>query len=117
MKLSQILEQDIGYNEDLKKQFHLKARTLLRKVAKAMNTEYDLRSCLGGIAVSGEVILHTPYVYVQVGQSSLGPGHAVLYRRCNGMKDYAGGPNQFTSVRQVEDDPQAFAKFLNEAFL
>ena len=73
--------------------------------AKAMGLEkgeFDLRSNKGGIAVSGEVTLHSDNAYIQVSQSM---GRAnVLYRSCNGRKDYSGGQNQYVDVSKLLDD-------------
>ena len=59
---------------------------------------YDLRSNGGGIAVSGEVTLHADRLYVQVSQPALGADSGILFRRCEGRRDYVGGVNNFASL-------------------
>lgn len=105
-KLANIMRQDLGYNEDGKAAFHKEAKAVLRKVAKALKlapSDYDLRSNKGGIAVSGEVTLHTDKLYITVEQSC-GGGPAVMYRTCEGRKDYTGGPNNWASASDLLDD-------------
>ena len=82
------------------------AHKAMRRILKAFamlhlgltEDQFDLRSNYGGIAVSGEVTLHTENLYVQVSQSSFGSDHYVLYRTCKGRKDYTGGPNNWASL-------------------
>ena len=50
-----------AYNDDQKRAFHATGRKRLKSLAAALGFEpgsYDLRSNLGGIAVSGEVTMH-----------------------------------------------------------
>ncbi len=104
-KLVRVLNKDLSYNETDKATFHKEAKSVLRKVAKAMGLEkgeFDLRSNKGGIAVSGEVTLHSDNAYIQVSQSMGRP--TVLYRSCNGRKDYSGGQNQYVDVSALLDD-------------
>jgi len=71
-----------------KEEFHKKARKSLREVAKQFGLEkgqYDLRTNKAGIAVFGETTLHTERLYIQVGGSL----PTILYRLCDGRKDYA----------------------------
>lgn len=91
------LETPCAYNEAAKKAFQRTAAKYLRRLAKAMSLskgEYDLRSNQGGIAVSGEVTLHTDFLYIRVEQSVVG-GSGVLIRRCASRSDYTGGQNHF----------------------
>lgn len=84
---------------------HRAGRSFLNVLAKDLGLakgEYDVRSNLGGIAVSGEVTLHSDQLYVQLSESSAGPGRVlVLYRSCKGRKDYSGGPNAFTDAHSL----------------
>lgn len=62
---------DCSYEPDRKRRFHSTARTRLRRLAQELGFDtgsFDLRSNKGGIAVSGEIILHHERVYVQVCQ-------------------------------------------------
>ncbi len=96
-----------------KNQFHLTAMRRLRLVAKAMGLEpgqYDVRSNRGGMAVSGEVTLHTEHVYVQVSQ----PGcmdKGIMFRTCEGRKDYSGGCNRWADANSL-NYPETMAKWL-----
>ena len=110
-KLQQIMSQSIAYDPDRKVSFHREARRLMRQLVNALalpKDSYDIRSNKGGIAVSGEITLHGEFIYVQVSQSCLGDGHEVLFRRCNGRKDYCGEQNHFASADELSD-PQCLA--------
>lgn len=81
-----------------KKAFHSKWKKNLKILAKKMNlndADYEVRSQLGGPAVLGEVILHTTWFYVMVGEPLYGGNQNVMYRTCKSMKDYSGGRNQW----------------------
>ena len=96
----------VAYDDPAKSSFHATARARLRKLATAISlpkSAYDLRSNKGGIAVSGEVILHTDALYVLVLQSCDGMG--ILIRTCNGRKDYTGGPNHWIPLAMLDDIP------------
>jgi hypothetical protein len=112
MKLSAILKHDLSYcDPKLKDQFHRTAKAQLKKVAEAMGLspdQYDLRSNKGGIAVSGEVVLHTDSVYVMVSQF-ITSNRYVMYRTCKGRKDYSGGTNHYCTAEALED-PEQFVK-------
>lgn len=104
-KLAQVVQQLRGRQSgraDLKLEYHRLGRKVLRAMAKSWALEqYDVRSCMGGPAVSGEIILHTPHLYLQINADS--GVSTVMYRTCEGMKDYRGGPNQWTSVELLAD--------------
>jgi len=106
-----------GYTDETHAQkvnAHRLAREVLKKLARDYLMlpvqEYSIRSNMGGPAVSGEVTLHANTLYLQIGQS-MSPGACILYRRCNGMKDYSGGRNHFAPIERL-DDPRAFAMHL-----
>lgn len=113
-KLTNILRNDLSYCEpELKNAFHVAGRAALRAVAKELGLqkgEYDLRSNKAGIAVSGEVTLHTDWVYVQISQSCCNLPD-VMYRLCDGRKDYTGKHNHFCPSVELER-PAEFAKRL-----
>jgi hypothetical protein len=103
--LIQLNNKSFAYNETNKNQLHRAALKALRKIAAGMGLqdgEFDIRSNKAGIAVSGEITLHTDKVYVQVSESSHSNGITVLFRTCNGRKDYCGGQNNFASVEKLE---------------
>jgi len=90
----------VAYDDAAKRRFHFCARSRLRRLATVLGLEpgsYDLRSNLAGIAVSGEITLHSDRLYVQVSQSVMGHD-SILFRTCKGRKDYCGGPNNFASL-------------------
>ena len=105
---------DVG--EMLKAVLHKEGKRFLREVAKELGldrSEYDLRNNLAGIAVSGEVTLHTDKVYIQSSDSSLFYGIQILYRVCNGRKDYCGGQNHFINTLRFFEEPDALEEWLS----
>ena len=97
--------RSIAYSDSrrTKMRWHSQARAKLRAIAKELGLEpgtYDIRSNMGGVAVSGEAILHGEHVYVQVSQHFGHPGNGILFRRVNGRKDYTGERNH---VQPLED--------------
>lgn len=94
-----------------KSTFHAEGRRALQRLADALGLErgrYDLRSCLGGPAVMGEVILHGEELYVQLGQAILGADRCVLFRRVRGRDDYCGLGNHWASIGELLA-PERFA--------
>jgi hypothetical protein len=63
-----------------------------------MPCSFDLRSNQGGVAVSGEVTLHADRLYVQASQPTTGSDTGILFRSCDGRRDYVGGVNNFASL-------------------
>lgn len=97
-----------SYDDTQKSAFHRNAKRALKKLADEMNlagTDYDLRTNKGGIAVSGEITLHTDDVYVQVSQPFGGKGSEILIRTCKDRKDYTGGQNHFAAISRLDDIP------------
>jgi hypothetical protein len=91
----------VAYDPEAKRLFHTHARRQLLALAVALGfgeDAYDLRSNEAGIAVSGEVTLHGDRLYVQVSQSALGADNGILFRSCDGRRDYVGGVNNFASL-------------------
>jgi hypothetical protein len=91
----------VAYDSGAKRMFHRRARRQLIELAAALNFEpadYDLRSNEGGIAVSGEVTLHADRLYVQVSQPATGADTGILFRTCEGRRDYTGGRNNSASL-------------------
>ena len=90
-----------SYDGAAKRAFHSRARRQLKYLADALGLapgSYDLRSNQGGIAVSGEITLHAERIYVQACQPATGNDTGVMFRACEGRKDYHGGPNNFASL-------------------
>ncbi len=91
----------VAYHKWPKREFHLTARRQLRRLAEALSLapgSFDIRNNAGGVAVSGEIILHGERVYVHVSQPATGQDSGVMFRTCEGRKDYTGGPNNFASL-------------------
>lgn len=103
--LSQIVRGFRAYDYFKKEELHRAGRRALQNVANALGLakgEYDLRSNKAGDAVSGEVTLHTDHWYVQL-QADSCTGRPVLFRLCNGRKDYCGFRNLYATAEALED--------------
>lgn len=90
---------------DAKKAFHRVAKKRLKEVAEFLALKkgtFEVRSCLGGPAVLGEAILHAETFYVSVSEHS-------YYRKCNGLKDYAGERNYNMHVEWLESDDRTLS--------
>ena len=92
-----------------KSNFHRAWKGRLRRLAKELELpsgSYEVRSCLGGPGVLGEVILHAERLYVVVVDEQ-----RIMYRLCQGRKDYTGGPNHWLPVAKLlgEDRPLVLA--------
>ncbi len=95
-----------SYNAAQKTLFHRVARHRLIQLALRLQfsaDSYDVRSNLGGIAVSGEIILHHDAVYIQICQPATRHDTGILIRTCQGRADFCGGANHFEPVRLLDD--------------
>jgi hypothetical protein len=109
--------KSVSYDPDAKRLFHTNAQRHLRLLATALDLAagaYDLRSNQGGIAVSGEATLHADRLYVQASQSATGRDTGILFRTCQGRKDYVGGRNHFASL-DLLNTPDLLARRIREA--
>jgi hypothetical protein len=107
----------VAYDDDAKRLFHHHARRQLRLLADALGLApgaYDLRSNQGGIAVSGEITMHNETIYVQACQPATGHDSGVMFRTCEGRKDYTGGRNNFASL-DLLNDPGQLARIIRAA--
>ena len=106
-----LLGPDVSYNALRKQVFHKTGKRLLRRIADELGLakgQYDVRSNLGGIAVSGEITLHTETLYLQLSQGILMRGSVqVLYRSCRGRRDYVGHANHFIALSDLQDRGKA----------
>lgn len=103
-----------AYDGAQKKLFHAKGRAALRALAKELRLPRDsftIRTCEGGIAVSGEVILHGERIYIRISQPVTGADSGVLIRSCNARRDYEGGRNHFAPLSLL-DEPAALAGYV-----
>lgn len=85
---------------------HKDGKAFLKKLALVLGLspqQFDLRSNVAGIAVSGEVTLHADHLYVQLGSSFNGRGLQLLYRSCKSRKDSRGDTNHFVSMAELTD--------------
>lgn len=101
----------VAYDADAKRLFHADGRRAMRRLAEALGLpegSYDVRSNQGGIAVSGEIILHGEEAWVELSLGCMGPGNEVMFRRVRGRNDYIGDRNRFASVRELLS-PDTFA--------
>jgi antirestriction protein ArdC len=99
----------VAYDEDAKRDFHRQGEAVLKKLAAALGYrpgDYDLRHNHAGIAVSGEITLHSDRLYVQFHQTTLGPDQGFLWRTCDGRNDYTGGPNLWAKWEELLDLPK-----------
>ena len=86
-----------------KDDFHKLARKQFKALAAELGLqkgEYDLRTNKAGPAVLGETTLHTDKIYVQVGGSA---SCYLMYRTCNGRKDYCGGQNRYMQIEDLRN--------------
>ena len=120
MKIEKFIEMTMqncnGHTPFAKEAFHRQSTSVLKELAKALGYEkkdYDLRHNKGGIAVSGEIILHSDTLYVCFCQYGIEEGSSCfLWRTCQGRKDYTGGPNQWLPWTALRDLP-AVARSMN----
>lgn len=100
-----------------KETFHSEGRKFLKSLAKEIGMpegSYEIRSNKAGMAVSGEVTLHGETLYVQLSESVVGrPGVGILYRTCEGRKDYRGGNNNWAEMSDLARDPGFLDTFIN----
>lgn len=81
---------------------HRSGKRLLLEIAAAVNMApeaYDITSNKGGNGVMGEVTLHSDRLYLNV--HVLNGELRVMYRTCNGRKDYCGGMNRYVGVSEL----------------
>lgn len=98
-----ILARPVAYNDEAKRKFHSHAAAVLRSLARELGYEkgeFDLRHNQGGIAVSGEITLHSDTLYVQLAQ------HGFMWRTCKSRRDYTGGMNHFEPWESLLDLPR-----------
>jgi hypothetical protein len=96
---------DFSYQD--KEEFHRDGKKFLKMVAKLLNCqEYDVHSCKGGDAVVGEVSLHTPTLYVSIGNMF------AYARKCDGMKDYVGSGMNNSIPKEALKSAMDFIEFL-----
>lgn len=101
-----LARRGIGYDPEAKRAFHREARSALRIAARHLgldHDQYDLRSNMAGIAVSGEITLHADEIYIQISIPGFTPGREVMFRLCKGRRDYRGEMNNFCDIAVLVD--------------
>ena len=101
----------VAYDVEAKKAFHSESRKALVRLADALGYErrdFDIRSSQGGVAVSGEIILHSDELYVTVSCGGFSQNGEIMYRRCSSRRDYTGERNHYAGIRDLTN-PGAFA--------
>lgn len=101
--LAVLAQKGVSYDEQAKKLFHSDGRKALKRLGDALclaDGSYDLRSNKGGIAVSGEIVLHGEDIYVQLGLG-IGSGREVMFRRVAGRRDYCGDRNHWAAIGEL----------------
>jgi hypothetical protein len=111
--LAQKLNSSSPEADERKQQFLKDGKKFLRALAQEIGVadQCDIRSNEGGMSVSGEVTLHADSLYLQLFES-IKPGVRVLYRTCEGRNDYTGGKNCYVSIKELHDNPQDLADFI-----
>jgi hypothetical protein len=83
------------YNPERKEKYHKLGRRILKQLASMLDLkkgEYQISWNPGGIAVDGDHTLHTERFYLALDDNcKMG---WFYWRTCQGMNDFAGGPNQ-----------------------
>ena len=99
--------QPCAYDGAQKSSFHATGRSRLRRLAAALELRagtYAIRSNMGGIAVSGEVTLRTPTLYVQLCQPATGHDTGLMARSCSSGRDPSlGDRTQFLPLAALDD--------------
>jgi hypothetical protein len=93
-----------SYNDPNKREFKRLSKKLLREVNKLGGFDAEVRFNKGGIAVSGDAILHSDHVYLHF-TADHGFGSLVYnlyYRSCKGKKDYTGGRNNWFDILRLK---------------
>lgn len=105
-KFINIATTPVAYNEAAKREFLRTGRQMAMMLAAKLGLnedQYEIRVNKGGIAVSGEVTLHTDTHYIQFCQSSGVLEKGFLVRACNGRKDYTGSRNYFVNWEDLRN--------------
>ena len=90
--------ESVADNEAAKRRFHRQSAAVLRELARHLGYkagDFDLRHNQRGIAVSGEIILHSDTLYVHFEQNVAGLQWGFMWRICRGRRDFRGRANQW----------------------
>jgi hypothetical protein len=109
-------ESENGSKSAIKEQFISLSRSYLRMIAKELcltKEQFDLRVNRAGVAVSGDIHLHTDKLYVDFSQSCLGSDMGFMFRHCESQKDFTGGANRWMKWERLTDIPYVIEQFKN----
>lgn len=111
--LIRLTAQPISYNPTRKRAFHKLAKAVMQALVTELgfpDGTYSIRYNPGGVAVSGETILHSDDLYVMFSQTPTIPAE-FMWRTCNGRADYRGDDNRWTQWARLRDI-EAVAKMM-----
>ena len=103
----------IGYNLEAKAEFKRLSMKVLRQIVLKLGLpkgSFEICFNTGGIAVSGDPILHSEHLYIDMSLSCLGPQQGFMFRSCKGRKDYTGGQNHWMKWEELLDLDRAVAR-------
>jgi len=99
-----VASSSVAYNHEAKSEFLRTGKQMAIRLAAGLGLnedQYDVRVNKAGIAVSGDVVLHTDTHYVCLSQS--GSDRGFLVRSCKGRRDFTGGCNHFVKWESLRD--------------
>jgi hypothetical protein len=105
-KFIKIATTSVAYDDQAKREFLRMGEQVAIMLASRMGLnedQYDVRVNKAGVAVSGEVTLHTDTHYLQIAQSTGFLEKGFLVRACKGRKDYVGSRNYFVKWTDLRD--------------
>ena len=106
------------YNDTKKKKFKSESMKYLRTLAKILDlpkSSYEIRFNAGGIAVSGDAILHHDNFYINISHGFCVESFG-FFRKVKGQLDYVGGYNNPISEKYI-NDVNVFADKIKLMFL
>ncbi len=98
-----------------KERWHRLGRSLAKTLAEKMGMpkdSYKIQSCKGSSASSGEITLHSDWVYIQFGITCFGGETRFMYRTCDGLWDFTGGINRFMEFSELLNLDKVAAKIM-----
>lgn len=108
-----------GYNDETakeKEEFLSLCRSYSKMLVKELgltSEQYRISTNRAGIAVSGDVHLHTDTLYVAFEQTCLGPDWGFMYRSVANCKDFTGGYNRWMKWENLINVKEVVKTFQN----
>lgn len=114
---------DFSYAATAKGYFHREGRRVLREVAKRLGLapgSFTIRSNMGGVAVCGEVVLHSDKLYINLAAEGHPSNRTFWFRRVSGRpakrgERYFSGPNHHMTFGALTDLDEAVKHFQEAA--